>query len=105
MHNACSVRWHWYDAQERYPGVRRCGLGVSRATVSRRWELPRPAIGQVLAEFVPHPRELAGTGTALVDGSIGPCWDGKRIPDLYSAKAGYLGMNIQIAATLSGCRR
>jgi hypothetical protein len=64
--------------------------------------LLRPVIGQVLAEFVPHPRELVGTGTVLVDGTICPSWDWRHIPDLYSAKAGYPGMNIQIAATLSG---
>jgi hypothetical protein len=77
-------------------------FGVSQATVSRRWDLLRPLIAQVLAEFVPHPRELVGTGTVLVDGTICPCWDWRGIPDLYSAKAGYAGMNIQIAATLSG---
>jgi hypothetical protein len=77
-------------------------FGVSQATVSRRWDLLRPVLGQVLAEFVPHPGELVGTGTVLVDGTICPSWDWKHIPDLYSAKAGYPGMNIQIAATLSG---
>jgi DDE superfamily endonuclease len=76
-------------------------FGVSQATVSRRWDLLRPVIGQVLAEFVP-PRQLVGTGTVLVDGTLCPCWDWKHIPDLYSAKAGYPGMNIQIATTLNG---
>jgi hypothetical protein len=77
-------------------------FGVSQATVSRRWDLLRPLIGQVLAEFVPHPSEVGGTGTVLVDGTICPAWDWRHIPDLYSAKAGYLGMNLQIAATVSG---
>lgn len=77
-------------------------FGVSQATVSRRWDLLRPLIGQVLAEFVPHPREVVGVGTVLVDGTVCPTWDWHHIPDLYSAKAGYPGMNIQIAATLSG---
>ncbi|MGH3973690.1 MAG: transposase family protein [Pseudonocardiaceae bacterium] len=77
-------------------------FGVSQATVSRRWDLPRPLIGQVLAEFVPHPSEVVGTGTVLVDGTICPTWDWRHSPDLYSAKAGYPGMNLQIAATLSG---
>ena len=31
-----------------------------------------------------------------------PTWDWRHIPDLYSAKAGYPGMNLQIAATLEG---
>jgi hypothetical protein len=38
----------------------------------------------------------------LVDGTICPTWDWRHIPDLYSAKAGYPGMNLQIAATLEG---
>jgi hypothetical protein len=77
-------------------------FGVSQSTVSRRWDLLRPLIGQALAEFVPHPSEVVGAGTVLVDGTVCPTWDWHHIPDLYSAKAGYPGMNIQIAATLSG---
>src|SRR5438270_4914574 len=78
-------------------------FGVSQPTVSRRWDLLRPLIGQVLAEFVPDPAEVVEAGTVLVDGTVCPTWDWQDIPDLYSAKAGYPGMNIQIAATLSGC--
>jgi len=70
--------------------------------VSRRWDLLRPLIAQVLAEFVAHPSEVVGAGTVLVDGTICPTWDWRHIPDLFSAKAGYAGMNIQIAATLGG---
>ena len=39
----------------------------------------------------------------LVDGTICPTWDWRAIPDLFSGKAGYPGMNLQIAATLDGC--
>ncbi|MGH3847941.1 MAG: transposase family protein [Pseudonocardiaceae bacterium] len=35
-------------------------FGVSQATVSRRWDLLRPLIAQVLAEFVPALGEVAG---------------------------------------------
>ena len=78
-------------------------VGCSQPTVSRRWDLIRPVIGQVLAGLVPGPREIAGKGaTVLVDGTIAPTWDWEAIPDLYSGKAGYPGMNIQIAATMSG---
>ena len=31
-------------------------FGCSQATVSRRWDLLRPAIGQVLADCIPQPR-------------------------------------------------
>lgn len=77
-------------------------FGVSQPTVSRRWDLLRPAIGQALAELVPDPKQQVGKGTVLVDGTICPTWDWRAIPDLYSGKSGYPGMNIQIAATLDG---
>ena len=78
-------------------------FGVSQATVSRRWDLLRPLIGQVLYDCVPHPAEIAGRqGTLLVDGTVCPVWDWSALPGLFSGKAGYPGMNIQIAATIAG---
>jgi hypothetical protein len=77
-------------------------FGCSQPTVSRRWDLLRPAIGRALADCVPDPRQILGGGTALVDGTIAPTWDWAAIPDLFSGKAGYPGMNLQIAATLGG---
>jgi hypothetical protein len=77
-------------------------FGVSQPTVSRRWDLLRPLIGTVLADCVPHPAQVAGQGTLLVDGTVCPVWDWTAIPDLYSGKAGYPGMNLQVAATLGG---
>ena len=78
-------------------------FGCSQATVSRRWDLLRPVIGKVLAGLIPGPAAIAGRkGTLLVDGTIAPTWDWKAIPDLFSGKAGYAGMNIQLAATLNG---
>src|SRR5689334_22847522 len=50
-------------------------FGVSQATVSRRWDLLRPVIGEVLAEVVPDPRQVVGRGTVLVDGTVCPTWD------------------------------
>jgi DDE superfamily endonuclease/Helix-turn-helix of DDE superfamily endonuclease len=77
-------------------------FGVSQSTVSRRWDLLRPAIGQALAQFVPDPRRAVGAGTVLVDGTNCPTWDWRAIPDLFSSKAGYPGMNIQVGASLDG---
>lgn len=77
-------------------------FGVSQSTVSRRWDLLRPVIGEVLAPLVPDPAEVAGAGTVLVDGTVCPTWDWGHVPDLFSAKVGYPGMNLQIAATLGG---
>lgn len=64
-------------------------FGVSQPTVSQRWDLLRPLIGQVLARFVPDLRQVAGAGTVLVDGTVSPTWDWRHRPDLYSVKAGY----------------
>jgi hypothetical protein len=78
-------------------------FGCSQPTVSRRWDLLRPAIAKVLARYVPYPVEVLGIeGTALVDGTVCPTWDWSAIPDLYSGKAHYAGMNVQIAASLNG---
>ena len=77
-------------------------FGVSQATVSRRWDLLRPIIGEVLAELVPDPAEIVGRGTVLVDGTVCPTWDWSHVPDLFSGKVGFPGMNLQIAATLDG---
>ena len=77
-------------------------FGASQPTVSRRWDLLRPVIGKVLAEFVPGFREIGAFGTILVDGTVCPTWDWTHVPDLYSTKVGYPGMNLQIAAGLNG---
>ena len=47
-------------------------FGVSQPTVSRRWDLLRPVIGDVLAEVIPTQREVVGRGTVLVDGTVCP---------------------------------
>jgi hypothetical protein len=76
---------------------------VSQSTVSRRWDLLRPLIGRALAcEVLPASKIGGAFGTYLVDGTVCPTWDWKTVPDLYSTKAGYPGMNIQIAANLDG---
>jgi hypothetical protein len=77
-------------------------FGVSQSTISRRWDLLRPLIEPVLAEFVPTPTEIAGTSTVLVDGTLIPTWDWKDRADLYSGKHADHGFNLQIAGLWSG---
>ena len=78
-------------------------FGCSQPTVSRRWDVLRPVIGKVLAAYVPRPVEVLGIeGTALVDGTVCPTWDWNSIPGLYSGKAKYAGMNVQLAASMKG---
>ena len=75
---------------------------VSQATVSRRWNLLRPVIAQVLEDFVPTPEHVAGGSTLLVDGFLAPVWDWKEATGMYSGKHQDTGFNLQVAATLSG---
>jgi hypothetical protein len=78
-------------------------FGCSQSTVSRRWDKLRPVIGTALRQYVPDPAQVIGRrGTALVDGTVCPVWDWDAIPDLYSGKAKYTGMNVQIACNLKG---
>jgi hypothetical protein len=77
-------------------------FNVSQATVSRRRDLLRPILATVLTDLIPAPREIIRTGTALVDGIVCPTWDWKHVPDLYSKKVGYPGMNVQISCDLDG---
>lgn len=78
-------------------------FGCSQPTVSRRWDLLRPVIAKVCDRFVPDPVEVIGRGgTALVDGTVCPTWDWAAVPDLFSGKTHFAGMNIQIAANLDG---
>jgi hypothetical protein len=77
-------------------------FGVSQSTVSRRWDLLRPIIAAVLTDLIPHPRAIIRGGTALVDGTVCPTWDWKKPGGLFSKKAGYPGMNVQIACDLDG---
>lgn len=77
-------------------------FNVSQSTVSRRWDLLRPILAVVLADLIPPPERIVRAGTALVDGTICPTWDWRNVPDLYSKKAGYPGMNVQIACDMDG---
>jgi hypothetical protein len=43
---------------------------------------------------------VAYTGNVTSSGTVCPTWDWRHVPDLFSAKTGYPGMNLQIAATL-----
>src|ERR1700722_5551009 len=54
-------------------------FNVSQATVSRRWDLPRPILAIMLDDLVEPARTRIGRyGTALVDGTICPTWDWKH---------------------------
>lgn len=80
-------------------------FNVSPATVARRRDLLAPSWPSCSRTWSNPARTRTRIGrydTALVDGTISPTWDWKHVPNLYSAKAGYPGINAQIACDLRG---
>ncbi|WP_155338013.1 hypothetical protein [Acrocarpospora corrugata] len=61
-------------------------LGVSQATVSRRWDKLRKVVGAALHSFIPDPARQIGRGTVLVDGTLAPTWNWKAAEGMYSGK-------------------
>ncbi|MCY7342510.1 MAG: transposase domain-containing protein, partial [Pseudonocardia sp.] len=59
----------------------------------------RRCAGSSRRSRAPDPAEIVGRGTVLVDGTVCPTWDWSHVPDLFSGKVGFPGMNLQIAAT------
>lgn len=63
----------------------------------------RSILAVVLEDLVePARRRIGQFGTALEEGTICPTWDWKKVLDLYSAKAGCPGINVQLACDLDG---
>ena len=89
------------DAPQCNPGCRSSAFPLQPADGQPTGDLLRPVIGKVLAPYVPDPVQVLGReGTARVDGTVCPVWDWDAIPDLYSGKAKYTGINVQIACNL-----
>jgi hypothetical protein len=89
-------------APEPHPGRRRRVLRRQPAHRQQALGPAAPGHRPGARGCVPDPREILGNGSALADGTVAPTWDWTAIPDLYSGKAGYAGMNIQVAADLDG---
>jgi hypothetical protein len=75
---------------------------VSQSTISRAVTALTPRLGQVLADYVPTADDLDEDTQYIVDGTLLPCWSWTHRPSLYSGKHKTTGMNVQVAATLSG---
>jgi len=76
--------------------------GVSQATISRAITRITPLIEAVLRAVVPTADDLDAKTPYLVDGTLLPCWSWHGHPELFSGKHKTTGMNVQVAATLSG---
>lgn len=77
-------------------------FGVSQSTISRAITTMTPLLDKALRLFVPTADELDDKTQYVVDGTLLPCWSWASHPQLYSGKHKTTGMNVQVAATLSG---
>jgi hypothetical protein len=77
-------------------------FGVSQSTVSRAVTALTPALGQVLAEYVPVAEDLDSRTQYIVDGTLLPCWSWHRQRQLYSGKHRTTGLNVQVVCDLYG---
>ncbi|MFT4165096.1 MAG: transposase family protein [Microlunatus sp.] len=76
--------------------------GVSQPTISRAITRVTPLIEAVLRHVVPTADDLDPATPYLVDGTLLPCWSWRGHRELFSGKHKTTGMNVQVAATLSG---
>ena len=79
-------------------------FGVAQATISRTIATFTPILAQAhqLIEGVPVVEDLDPDTQLLVDGTLPPCWSWSGHPELWSGKHRTTGLNVQVAATLSG---
>ncbi len=75
---------------------------VSQPTISRAVTRMTPKIEAALRDCVPTADDLHAKGQYLIDGTLLPCWSWAGHRELYSGKHKTTGMNVQVAATLSG---
>lgn len=75
---------------------------VSQPTISRAITTLTPLIEAVLHDHVPTADDLDQQASYLVDGTLLPCWSWTGHPELYSGKHHTTGLNVQVAATLTG---
>ncbi|MHB1802627.1 MAG: transposase family protein [Actinomycetes bacterium] len=92
-----------YFKNNRTQGVVAELLEVSQPTVSRAIAQLEGAITQALDGIVPELTEALGDDTAVVDGSLLPCWSwSPHAPELYSGKHKTTGHNHQFVTNLDG---
>ena len=61
-------------------------FGCSQATVSRWWDLLRPAIGRVLADCIPDPRRSSAAVPSWLTGPSRPSGTGRRSRTCFPAR-------------------
>lgn len=75
---------------------------TSQPTISRTIAAMTPALATATADWIPVADDLDPDVPVIIDGTLLPCWSWTDVPDLYSGKHHTTGVNVQVAATLSG---
>ncbi|MEU6585494.1 transposase family protein [Nocardia sp. NPDC046763] len=75
---------------------------TSQSTISRAIGAVTGWLETALREHVPVAEDLPADEQLLLDGTLVPCWSWHDRKDLYSGKHKTTGINLQVAADLSG---
>ena len=75
---------------------------TTQPSISRAIAEIEPMIAAVLGDCVPDLREALRDSSAVIDGSLLPCWSWADHPDLYSGKHKTTGHNCQVVVDLDG---
>ncbi|MEI2775928.1 MAG: transposase family protein [Tetrasphaera sp.] len=75
---------------------------TSQPTISRTIAAMTPVLADATADWIPVADDLDPEVVLIIDGTLLPCWSWADAPDLYSGKHHTTGVNVQVAATLSG---
>ncbi|AZZ54916.1 transposase [Rathayibacter iranicus] len=77
-------------------------IGVSQSTVSRTIAVVEAMLNVVVDDEQPDVEAALRGTTAVIDGTLLPCWSWADAPELYSGKHKTTGHNCQVLADLSG---
>ena len=77
-------------------------FGVSQPTISRAISAVEAMVDAVLADCVPELCELMRGDTAIIDGTLLPCWSWASKPELFSGKHKTTGHNVQVVTNFDG---
>lgn len=75
---------------------------IDQSTISRTIAKVEVMIDAALEGCVPEVAELLRGDTAIVDGTLLPCWSWADRPDLYSGKHKTTGHNVQVVTNVEG---
>jgi transposase len=76
--------------------------GVSQSTISRSIAVIEVMVDKALENCVPQLSDMLRGDTAIIDGTLLPCWSWASRPDLHSGKHKTTGLNVQVVTNIDG---